>query len=187
VIVVVAVVICLGVVVVALLVSGDEDSSPDPAVPSGSEADSTQCALVTTDELTAATGFEFGDGEPIEVAGNEGCVWESTAPPGEGLSEPLKVEIFTFPLTTEDRQVFDEVAADPVNEVVALGDLAVVRCDIEADVGPGCDAYGPLFAIQGDQYLGVELSNYAWPDDFAQDEVLDALVQIGTAAIARTP
>jgi len=175
----------LAALVVVLAVSGD-DSPPDRASPSAGEGESAECALVTTDELAAAVGSEFSGGEPIEEGGSPGCAWMSTAPPDEGLSEPLKVEIFVFPLTAEDRQVFDEVAADPANEVVALGDLAIVRCDIEADTGPGCDAYGPLFVIQGNQYLGVELSNYAWPDDLTQEEVLDALTEVGSAAVGRT-
>jgi hypothetical protein len=179
-----ALVVGLGVLIAVLLVS-DDDSSPDDAAFSTSAGESTECALVTTDELTAAVGVEFGDGAPTEEAGNPGCVWESTAPPSDGLSEPLKVEIFVFPLTAEDQQVFDELAVDPANETVALGDMAVVRCDIEADVGSGCDAYGPLFVTSGEQYLGVELGNFAWPDDLTQDQVLDALVAVGSAALDR--
>ena len=171
-------------VLVSVLVLSDDDSSSGGAT-STVAGTSTECTLVTPDELETAVGVEFADGVPTEEAGNPGCVWESTAPPSEGLSGPIKVELFVFPLTTEDRQAFDDLAADDANETVALGDLAVVRCDIEADVGPGCDAYGPLFATQGDRYLGIELGNYAWPDDLTQDEVLDALVEIGAAALAR--
>jgi hypothetical protein len=173
-----------GAGLVAVLVIADDDSSSGGAT-STVAGTSTECSLVTPDELETAVGVEFADGVATEEAGNPGCVWESTAPPSEGLSGPIKVELFVFALTTEDRQAFDDLAADDANETVALGDLAVVRCDIEADVGPGCDAYGPLFVTQGDRYLGIELGNYAWPDDLTQDEVLDALVEIGAAALAR--
>jgi hypothetical protein len=174
-----------GAVLVAVLMVSGDDTSSGGATSSTGAGTSTECELLTLDELQAAVGVEFADGVPTEEAGNPGCVWESTAPPSEGLPGPIKIELFVFSLTAEDRQAFDDLAADDANENVALGDLAVVRCDIEADVGPGCDAYGPLFVTQGDRYLAVELGNYSWPDDLTQDEVLDALVEMGDAALAR--
>lgn len=172
----------LGVAVLVVVLADSDDDAGSSTAPGTSG----ECGLITPDELGAAVGVEFADGAPIEEAGNPGCLWESTASPSEGLAGPMNVELFVFPLTAEDRRAFDDLAAEDANETVALGDLAVVRCDIEADVGPGCDAHGPLFVIQGDRYLGVELGNYSWPDDLTQDEVLDALVEIGAAALARS-
>jgi hypothetical protein len=168
--------------VVVILVAGDDDSTDSGAA---TGADGSECALVTTAEVAEAVGLEFTEGEPIEELGTPGCIWESTAPPSEDVSGPLNVEIFVFPLTEEDRQSFEELVGQGANEAIDLGDQAVLRCSIEDDIGPGCDAYGGLFVTQGSRYVAVDLGNYTWPGDLSQDEVRQALLDIGAAAVGR--
>ena len=167
--------------VALLLMAACSDDSNDNANGADEPAAVSACDLVTTEEATAAMGKPMADGEETDTDGGTLCTWFSTDPPSEGLDSPTKLEVALLPLRPSAQQLIDTLAGSPEHRVVPdLGDLAVAECTFG-----DTDHCSELYVVLGDQYLAVDMGNFAWPADYERAELLGIVSEVAGHAVLR--
>ena len=193
------------VAVLAVLVagcSGDDASSGTSAgvVSDPSETTSTSvpvvpdpCSLVTVAEVAQLLDRPVAESTSETFADAALCTLSST--------EPSSVDREWFPTVTiglihigeanpGNRQRLDEVLAlgsTDARELVDFDGVGAFRIceDSAAASAQACDAWDEFVLVYDSFYLEVNMTNYAWPDDYERDRVAEIVEAVATAVAAR--
>lgn len=158
--------------------AADDDQSDAPEDDDGGDG---ACDLLGDDDVAELLDRDLAGSEEEELSETATqCTW-STEEPSEVVDSPIT-------LTIERGELDDDVTAavttaldDEANEVLDIGDSAVLVCGLGAD-GSDCDQFDSVIVVAGDTYLEVDLSNWGYPDDYSEDEGNQIMIDAATQA-----
>lgn len=148
-------------------------TTPETSVAPLAEPESL-CSLLSVEELNAAFGLEFLDGTPDPEKSVPTCVWTASVPSHDvtGPGDPFQFRLAMTELTSDAELQTQALMADPTNRVVELGGKPTIQeCLVEMGA-TACSNYSSrIDIVLDDSIVIVNMTNFATPDDFTDDEI----------------
>lgn len=138
-------------IAVIAVIAGGLGSSAGVA-PAGAASSNRACDLLTAKQVKKAVGASVGAPVASKSGGHAVCDWKTT-----GSGDRVMLSVAILPLSGPEQAKFDQLAEEDANRTYDdLGDGAVLECTIPRR--GECLAWGRLWVVVADEYLGLSLS-----------------------------
>jgi hypothetical protein len=142
------------------------------------------CGLFSGSELSDLFGQALSAGAPDPDVRDPNCLWEGTVPSkGQSdISGSVAFKVATLELTADAQAQFDKLTADKLTRVVETQAGTTVQDCFVDHVGSCSTYHSTLYLLLGDRYIVFDISNYATPADFTDDQLDGILAQAAALA-----
>ncbi|MGB8858415.1 MAG: hypothetical protein WCC60_04135 [Ilumatobacteraceae bacterium] len=160
--------------------------APTVSAATGSAATG-MCDLFTGVELRGLFGQDLSAGEPDGDVGNPNCRWEGTVPSksASDISRSVTFKVASLELTADAQAQFDTLIADKLTRVLDTPAGRTVQDCFVDHVGACSTYHSTLYLLLADRYVAFDISNYATPADFTDEQIDAILAQAAAMAGAR--